>query len=82
MNMNLGKGIATIGAGILTGLSAITAVVLDLKRTKKFDTTNDEVVKTEYVRRKFWQNAVDNYEEVSDPSDEENLINLKKSVEP
>lgn len=83
MNMNLGKSISFIGAGIATAASAIAATVLDFKRTKKFNTTNDEVVKTETVRRRFWQKAIDEDAEVSSvPLDNDNPVkSVKKSVE-
>lgn len=83
MNMNLGKSISFIGAGVATAASAIAATVLDFKRTKKFNTTNDEVVKTETVRRRFWQKAIDEDAKVSSvPINNDNPVkSVKKSVE-
>ena len=84
MNMNLGKSISFIGAGIATIVSAGVATVLDFKRTKKFNTTNDAVVETEHVRKKFWQKAIkEDTEVVSVPMDDYNtpVESVKKSVE-
>lgn len=85
MNMNLGKSITFIGAGVATAVSAGIAAVLDFKRTKKFNATNDAVVETETVRRKFWQRAVDKDIEVDStpiPLNEDSPVrSMKKSVE-
>lgn len=84
MNMNLGKSISFIGAGVATAVSAGIAAVLDFKRTKKFNATNDAVVETEHVRKKFWQKAIkEDTEVVSVPMDDYNtpIESVKKSVE-
>lgn len=84
MNMNFGKSISFIGAGIATAASAIATTVLDFKRTKKFNATNDAVVETEHVRKKFWQKAIkEDTEVVSVPTDDYNtpIESVKKSVE-
>ena len=84
MNMNLGKSISFIGAGVATAVSAGIAAVLDFKRTKKFNATNDAVVETEHVRKKFWQKAIkEDADVVSVPMDDHNtpIESVKKSVE-